>query len=135
MILLVDDDPTTNFLHRRAVSKVMLDTTVEEASDGCAALELLRLRLAQGEQPPEFIFLDINMPKLDGWGFLNGYRHLPASMRRCTRVVVLTTSLNPDDHERALTYPDVVAVVDKILTREKLEQLLLDHRPALPTAA
>ena len=124
MVLLVDDDPTTNFLHRRAIRKVDESMPVREALNGREALELLRASIARGEAPPEIIFLDISMPHLDGWGFLEGYRELPPDWRSGTRVFMLTTSLNPDDYERARTYDDVVDVIDKILTRERFRQLL-----------
>lgn len=127
MVLLVDDDPTTNFLHRRAISKVVNQAEISEASNGREALDLLREGIAAGVKPPEYIFLDINMPYLDGWGFLEGYRELPTDWRSKSRVFMLTTSLNPDDHSRARAYADVVDVIDKIMTKEKFAALLERH--------
>ena len=136
MVLLVDDDPTTNFLHRRTIAQVASETCVVEAANGREALDLLRELIASGHEPPQYIFLDINMPELDGWGFLSGYSELPPDLRSQTRVFVLTTSLNPDDHMRAKSYGDVVGVVDKILTRDKLRGILQVHGPlAGPMAA
>ena len=124
MVLLVDDDPTTNFLHRRAIRKVVEGMPVREALNGQEALDLLRASIARGESPPDIIFLDISMPHLDGWGFLEGYRELPPDWRSGSRVFMLTTSLNPDDYDRARTYDDVIDVLDKILTRERFRALL-----------
>ena len=128
MVLLVDDDPTTNFLHRRAIRMVVDTMPVREALNGQEALDLLRAGIARGEAPPEIIFLDISMPHLDGWGFLEGYRELPPDWRSGSRIFMLTTSLNPDDHERARGYDDVIDVLDKILTRDRFEQLLREIR-------
>ena len=127
MVLLIDDDPTTNFLHRRAIRQVAESAHVSEAMNGREALELLRAHIDAGLAPPAYIFLDINMPELDGWGFLEGYRELPPDWRSQTRVFMLTTSLNPDDHNRARGYSDVVDVVDKILTRDKFSRILSSY--------
>ncbi len=127
MVLLVDDDPTTNFLHRRAISKVVESAEIAEAFNGREALDFLREHLKSGRQPPRFIFLDINMPHVDGWGFLDGYQALPMDWRASSRVYMLTTSLNPDDHSRARSYPDVLDVVDKIMSKEKFAALLSLH--------
>lgn len=124
MVLLVDDDPTTNFLHRRAIKKVAEETLVSEALNGREALDLLRDRMQRGEPPPDIIFLDISMPYLDGWGFLEAYRELPTDYRSGSRVFMLTTSLNPDDHERARGYDFVEDVIDKILTRDRYAALI-----------
>lgn len=129
MVLLIDDDPTTNFLHRRAIRQVAEDTTIHEATNGRHALELIQADIASAAPPPDYIFLDINMPELDGWGFLERYRELPAAWRRKTRVFMLTTSLNPDDHRRARGYADVIDVVDKILTRDKFSRILDSYGP------
>lgn len=134
MVLLVDDDPTTNFLHRRAISKVVNGVNIAEAFNGREALEYLRTHLQAGRRPPEFIFLDINMPHVDGWGFLDGYQALPTDWRSSARVYMLTTSLNPDDHSRAHSYPDVLDVVDKIMTKERFAALLSLH-PEVAVAA
>ena len=124
MVLLVDDDPATNFLHRRTIRKVAGEIRVEEALDGQQALDLLREGMTRGEAPPKIIFLDISMPHLDGWGFLEGYRELPTDWRSKSRVFMLTTSLNPDDHERARSYDIVEDIIDKILTRDRFAEIL-----------
>ena len=126
MVLLVDDDPTTNFLHRRAIRKVVRGLRVEEALNGQEALDLLRKGMNRGEAPPEIIFLDISMPHLDGWGFLEGYGKLPNEWRSKSRVYMLTTSLNPDDHERARGYEAVEGIIDKILTQDRFAALIDD---------
>ncbi len=127
MVLLVDDDPTTNFLHRRSISQVVSGASIAEALNGNQALNLLRQNLAEGQRPPDYIFLDINMPELDGWGFLEGYQEFSLDQRSRTRVFMLTTSLNPDDHARAKSYSDVIGVLDKILTRDKFKHILEEY--------
>ena len=127
MVLLVDDDVSTNFLHKRTIGKVSGAVAVKVAQNGRVAIELLQKEISAGCEPPKYIFLDINMPELDGWGFLEAYKDLPQDWRSKTRVFMLTTSLNPDDHSRARSYSDVVDIIDKILTQDKLESILAVH--------
>ena len=93
-------------------------------------MAFLHVVISQGAPPPQFIFLDINMPHLDGWGFLEEFRNLPQDWIAKTSLFVLTTSLNPDDHDRAKSYPQVTEVIDKMLSGDKLIDLLRNHRSA-----
>ena len=124
-ILLVDDDPTTNFLHQRTLKRTFSDIMVFESLDGKSALERLREDQRDGFAAPHVIFLDINMPVLDGWGFLRGYRELDPKWRANTELYILTTSLNPDDHRRADDIVEVAGVFDKILTADRIEPFRL----------
>jgi len=127
VILLVDDDATTNFLHKRAIRKAHGKVDVREASNGAEAIDHLREALTRGEDPPSFIFLDINMPKLDGWGFLDAYRELPDDWRKRSSLLMLTTSLNPDDHEKADKYPEVKGVIDKMLNSDRFKEIISEY--------
>lgn len=124
MVLLIDDDPTTNFLHRRIIQRTDNTLQVMEALNGEEALLCLRENLQSGLPAPHYIFLDINMPELDGWGFLEAYRQLPEDWRSSCRLYMLTTSLNPDDHMRARTYAEVEGILDKIMSQQTFHELL-----------
>ena len=127
VVLLIDDDSTTNFLHKRAIRRVEEDVTIADALDGEQGYTYLQRTHERGEQAPDYIFLDINMPRLDGWGFLERYRELPAEWREQARLYMLTTSINPDDHERANAYEEVRGVVDKLLTAERFQALVAEE--------
>ena len=124
MVLLIDDDPTTNFLHRRVIKRAADSMEVVEALNGEQAIHCLRENLKAGKSAPGYIFLDINMPELDGWGFLEAYRRLPYEWRSNCRLFMLTTSLNPDDHMRARSYAEVEGVLDKIMSEQTFSELL-----------
>ena len=131
-ILLVDDDPDDNFIHKRLINKAGLAQQVSVAENGLAALEYLRKIDAEDGQPycrPDIIFLDINMPKLDGWGFLDAYDQLDEQLKADVVVAMLTTSLNPDDYNRAMSCRDVRAYKTKPLTMEMLTELVGEFFP------
>lgn len=124
-ILLIDDDSSSNFFHKRLLLKKSdFAENVLVALDGREGIELLRRRKEEdGIPPPEIIFLDINMPVMDGWGFLEEYEKLDPDYKAKSVIIMLTSSLNPDDRDRALSYEDVNAMYNKLLDREKLEDI------------
>jgi CheY-like chemotaxis protein len=73
---------------------------------------------------PDLIFLDINMPAMDGWEFLAQYRDLPSEQKADTVLIMLTTSLNPDDELRARTIPEIAGFENKPLKQDRLKKLL-----------
>lgn len=115
-ILLIDDDSSSNFFHTRLLTKKTDFTeNVMTALDGKEGLELLKNVKANGGETPDVIFLDINMPVMDGWEFLQEYEKLDSEFKAKTVVIMLTSSLNPDDRDKALSYGDVDAMYNKLL--------------------
>ena len=124
-ILLVDDSEADNYIHRRVIQKSGVVETVSVARNGQEALD----HLAQSEQPPELIFLDINMPVLDGWGFLEGLKELPEAKRHSVVITMLTTSQNQRDRARAESLGVVAAFIVKPLIGVDLVAIVEEHFP------
>jgi CheY-like chemotaxis protein len=126
-ILLIDDDEPTNFLNKMTLEQAGCTRHIRVAQSGQAALEFLRgSRLHNnGSCPrPDLIFLDINMPAMDGWEFLAQYRTLPPEKKADTVLIMLTTSLNPDDEKRTRAIPEVSGFENKPLNQSQLDRLL-----------
>jgi CheY-like chemotaxis protein len=131
-ILLVDDDEPTNFLNKMILEDVDCAQNIEVAYSGQGALEYLKTANGNGDPTsPELIFLDINMPAMNGWEFLEQYSALDKQHKANVVIVMLTTSLNPDDHERANGIADVSGFETKPLTQEKLECILKKYFPGV----
>ncbi|MGJ8687182.1 MAG: response regulator [Spongiibacteraceae bacterium] len=128
-ILLVDDCEATNFLHRLVIEEYGCAENVVDARNGKEAIEYLREINRDNGVQPELIFLDINMPVMDGWGFLEAYDQLDFDTRNSVVIVMLTTSLNPDDAARAAKGRNVKSFFSKPLTDEKLHSILLQYCP------
>ncbi|SMD36009.1 CheY chemotaxis protein or a CheY-like REC (receiver) domain [Reichenbachiella faecimaris] len=128
-ILLVDDDDDCNFFHKRLFKQMDCVEKVEIATDGQEALDFL-ISTNDGKHPqPQIILLDINMPVMNGWEFLDEYEKLEASQKAEILLVMLTTSLNPDDRERAKSHSSVGYFQNKLLQEEQFLELLKVHFP------
>lgn len=127
-ILLVDDDTVTNMLHQRVISKSGRVDIVDVATDGQEALDFLRADLTAGRPLPELIFLDINMPGMGGFEFLEHYAKMKIEADAQLIIVMLSTSLLPADHWRAEADPNVHSFCDKPLRMENLLSLIAEFQ-------
>ena len=133
-ILLIDDDEPTNFLSQMIIEQADCAAEIQIAYSGGQAIDYLTSQgtstSGQNTYPrPDLIFLDINMPAMNGWEFLQKYNSLEKEHKGNIVIIMLTTSLNPDDRLRSKDFPDVSGFENKPLTRVKLEALLKKHFP------
>jgi CheY-like chemotaxis protein len=133
-VLLVDDDPTVNFLNQRLLSRLNVSQKVYVAQNGVEALTMLNLHCqADSKTCPALVLLDLNMPVMDGFQFLEAYQQMPVAQRQGTSVVVLTSSVLPADQVRAQGL-SVAGFLTKPLTREGLNTVLREQFGLPPTA-
>lgn len=125
MIYLIDDDKVFNFLNETLIRKVKGDSFHIKAFDNArSALNDIRECLAQDNANiPDKIFLDINMPEMDGWEFLDELNDIPLKGHRCD-VIMLTSSVSPLDIAKSRTYSCVKEFVSKPISEEKLNEVL-----------
>ena len=97
-IMLIDDNDDDNFYHERIIRKSNAAETVITERSADAALNRLK---NQPDTIPDLIFLDINMPGMNGWEFLQEYSKLDKHLQSRLVIVLLTTSENPDDKRKA----------------------------------
>ncbi len=123
-VLLVDDDDDANHIQERLIRKHGFAENIDKVWNGIEALEYLN-NCIRGKQPlPEIIFLDLNMPKMDGWAFLDKYNQLSDEVKKKIELIILTSSINPDDAERARRTPEVKGYKNKFLDKQQLEEIL-----------
>ncbi|WP_299560815.1 response regulator [uncultured Sulfitobacter sp.] len=127
-ILLVDDDAVTNMMHTRVIKSSGRARTIEVATDGQEALEIIERDLAAGVALPELIFLDINMPRMGGFEFLERYGALDIATNGQLIIVMLSTSLLLADHARADADPNVHSFCEKPMRIERLMELIDEYQ-------
>jgi CheY-like chemotaxis protein len=123
-VLLIDDNEIDNFINERMITSSHFSNIVDVKNSADSALDYLR-GLNEKSEIPEIIFLDLNMPVKDGFAFLSEYEELPEFIRNVSRIVVLSSSISPDDISRASTNPHVFKYVNKPLSEKYLEAITL----------
>lgn len=124
-ILLVDDNEADNYLHKLIITEVGIAESVVDMLDGEAALEYLKSN--PEDQAPDLIFLDINMPRMNGWEFLDAYKQLPLVKKNAIVIIMLTTSVFGKDRERAEQMSQFAGFLNKPLTEESLLKVIHKH--------
>ncbi len=129
MILLIDDDFTTNYLHKKIISKSEIDLPIEVANNGKEGIDkLLALNKTINDKDTlVLIFLDINMPVMDGWGFLEIFNEIKSTLNFGTNLFIVSSSINPDDEDRAKNDPEVLDYFPKPLTVDRLLKLKANY--------
>jgi len=118
-VLLIDDDETSNLVTEIILQRHNPDIEIETLLNGKEATEYFENCTPSC---PQVILLDINMPLMDGWDFLNWYERNGHQGK--TKVAMFSSSVRQEDQDKAKEFLDVVDYIEKPLSPEKIERLL-----------
>jgi CheY-like chemotaxis protein len=124
LVMLVDDNETDNFINQRIIDLAKFSKRVVVHNSGKSALEYLEKEESNIDNLPEMIFLDINMPIVDGFVFLFEFEQLSEVVRSKCKICVLSSSDNHRDIERITSNEFVIEFITKPLTVDALNSLL-----------
>jgi CheY-like chemotaxis protein len=135
-ILLVDDDIATNFINKKIIQKADIIEHIQVALNGKEALEYLcnkgKFESIENKYPqPQLILLDINMPVMDGWEFIETYRDSDIPNKENIVIVMLSSSFNPADKAKAESIPEISEFRQKPMSKEALLQIIAANFPEL----
>jgi CheY-like chemotaxis protein len=126
-VLLVDDDQTTNYLNQLLIKRLEITDKLLVALNGQEALELMQTHCREATPDcPALILLDMKMPVMDGFQFLEALGKLSLPEKEAIVIVMLTTSLHPQDMNRVQSL-NIGGFLNKPLTRDKLNEVLKTH--------
>lgn len=125
-VLLIDDDYMTNYLHKRVISNASLASSIIVSTNGKEGIEEL-LKIEDDNlkdiKSKVIVFLDINMPVMDGWTFLEVFKEIKNKLNFEIKIFVLSSSINPDDKARAEKNSFVTKYINKPLNQESISYL------------
>jgi CheY-like chemotaxis protein len=129
-VLLIDDDEPTNYLNELIIQEADVAESIVSVQSAKQGLELLQRQDNASHLNPDLIFLDINMPAMNGWEFIDHYKRMSLIHNRKV-IVMLTASINQDDQIRAMSISEISDFMNKPLSQILLEELIKKHFPTL----
>lgn len=123
-VMIIDDDEINNFLCAKIIETYDANLSVTTYTNPAAALQYLSNNRHDPSKLPDLIILDLNMPDIDGWGFLNRFRKEDILASKPIKVVILSSSVYQKDKEKAFAYTEISQFISKPFTLEHLEALM-----------
>ena len=124
--LLIDDNSADNFYHKIIIENTDLASSVLDFQYAEKALKYF----SDSEYPPaDIVFLDINMPRMSGFEFIQNFSKLPQQIVDSTVIIMLSTSLNPTDRERAAAIKNISSFRTKPLKEADIYEIIDTHFP------
>jgi len=117
---IIDDDKTTQFIVEITIENTNLAKNISIFSDGKEAIDFFTLNVNNPENLPDIIFLDLNMPIMDGWRFLDHFAVLKPKIEKKIKICINSSSTNQTDIIRAKKYSDVTDYIIKPITVEDI---------------
>ena len=124
LVALVDDDKVFQLIATKSISATHLTRNILQFSNGLDAIEYIQSHLRDEPALPDVIFLDINMPIIDGWMFMEDYINLKSKFNKRIRIYMVSSSIDPRDIERAQSISDISEYVIKPISQDKFRDLL-----------
>ena len=122
-ILLIDDNATDNFISKKILEKYGFDNIIESKTSGQTALKHLNEKSRNPVELPSIIFLDINMPVVDGFMFLYEFEKLPNVVKAKCKIVILSSSDNQNDIRRIVDNQFVKGFITKPLSHDAIDEI------------
>jgi CheY-like chemotaxis protein len=124
IIWVIDDRALDSFICKKTISNILKDTVIETLNDGKTAIDrLAKLSELKLQLMPDYIFLDINMPDMDGWQILEEFDRLKIFRDKTVHIFILSSSIHVNDIIKSQTYPLVEDFITKPITSERIRTI------------
>lgn len=112
-IWVIDDDPIYQIIVNKIIQKSELFSSVSSFINGKDAIDALKKSLENNEMPPNIILLDINMPIMDGWEFMEEMVLLKSQINELIHIYIVSSSIAFEDKSKAKNYSEIIAYLSK----------------------
>ena len=124
-ILLVDDDLTVNYFHKRLLQSFFDTDKIQTCLNGKQAIDMLiNMKETYDKEDHVIILLDLNMPIMNGWEFLAEFHYLKEELKFRSTIYIVTSSLNPEDKNNCISNSDVKKYLSKPLSKKDIEFII-----------
>lgn len=123
-VCLVDDDELFQFLAKRVIEETKLVDSIEIFSNGLEAITHLKTLLDNPAHLPDIILLDLNMPVMDGWNFLDEFSKIAPQIGRKITTYIVSSSNDPADINRSRKFDAVKDFIIKPITKQKFIEMV-----------
>ena len=127
IIWVVDDDPIYQIIIQKIIQKSGMFSSFLKFSNGKEAIVALKHKIEKEELLPDFILLDINMPIMDGWEFMDEAIQIESKINKKIAIYIVSSSIAVEDKYRAKTYLSILGYLSKPVTVENLAKIVSVH--------
>lgn len=123
-LTIIDDDDTFIYLTKKTVEQTNLVKLIKIFGNGLDAIDFLKKNKGNPDVLPEIILLDLSMPIMDGWQFLEAFTELNPKIGKKITIYICSSSISPDDIKKAKTISAVTDYIIKPITKDKLIEMI-----------
>jgi CheY-like chemotaxis protein len=123
-VLIIDNDPIYRTISQKIIEKLDLAETIFVEKNGYTAIDFINNVLATKSKLPEIIFLDIEMPVMNGWEFMDEYCKIENTLLTGIEIYIVSSSISQTDKDKAKSYAEIKDFISKPLTIENLKTIL-----------
>lgn len=130
LLAIIDDDLLFRHILNAQINRIKASERVITFENGLEAINYFRKAVDDSSlEIPSIIFLDLNMPVMNGWEFLDHFSELPTKVKEHAVIYIVTSSMVEEDMQRAKKYSDVSSYAVKPITPAQLQELIKEYKP------
>lgn len=122
-LVLIDDEPIFHKIVQMTLKYSELSNSATYSFDGEVVLDYLEENKLEFKSLPDYIFIDLYMPRFDGWDFLNRFQNIYKSLKKNIKIYVVSSSVDPRDVDRSKLYPFVTTFISKPVMKDVFDSI------------